>query len=134
LSLCCFSQSEYATISIDKKQLVYNDHVGHEWTYDVQIRYNQKNYRLDDNDHITILLDGTNAKATIDLYVTEDDKYPDESFSSKEVSLLRSSTFIMSNVIQEGHGRFAGNTAKWEFTLSIMNSPNKPITTTTIPK
>ena len=106
-------------IELGDIDLIYNDHVGNEWTYDVTILYEGIEYKLDQDKGVTLTLIPGKTAAVINTYIVEDDKYPDESSKNTTVSLLKLSDLTISNYVKEGHGRYAGHTAQWNFNFHI---------------
>lgn len=101
-------------------EFVYKNHVGNEWYYYVKINGSE----LQRGDRIDLSLN-PNSQITIDCYLFEDDpSYTDQ--ASERVNLGESnlneysgSGFYIPVTIQEGHGRYRGNTAQVKFNFRV---------------
>lgn len=93
---------------------ISNNHVGNEWDID----YYCGNLSIYSGKQWTVPLD-TIEKVTIDVNITEDDKWPDISYASIPVTL--SDNFKTSKIITviEDNGSFKGNKALWEITCTV---------------
>lgn len=91
--------------------LEYNDHVGNEWGFGVEV--NSVMYSFED----TILIPITGI-SKVRVFVQEIDKYTEELSQWLEIDASRleygkTYTKNLEFVIRENMGRYAGNTAKW---------------------
>ena len=107
-------------------KLISNDHVGNEWTIDVDIP-GQLSLSALDPDRLPAsgwvsLSAGGTLKVTVT--VTEDEAYPD--VATDTITRKISSTDLRSGfdltiplTVVEDKGRYKGNTAEWQITLSF---------------
>lgn len=107
-------QTQHITIEFEDAYLNYNPSVGNEW--EVWIEVNGRRY--EEGARINV----SNYKNTsMTLKVVEHDKYPDR--ASRTISLnkqhLSGGNFSETVRVREGHGRYAGNVAEWQFDFSI---------------
>jgi hypothetical protein len=110
--------------SITDVSSVYNNHVGNEWYHEVQVEYGGKQYKLSRYESTTISFKPGYDGIKIIAYSQENDKYPDYASTTKDLSVQRllSSKPIeieLYTIVKEGHGRYAGNTAKWQFKVRV---------------
>ena len=105
-------------IKYDKSSLIYNNHVGNEWSTAVRINDNYL-YR-GENINLTVY---ENEKIVIYCIANENDKIMDYGSANILVDpseLRNGQNFYTCNVIvTENRGRYSGNTAKWEFTFTV---------------
>jgi hypothetical protein len=106
------------TVKYQAVSLVYNNHVGNEWSKIV--KYNGKNVSLGSS--LAKQLKNTD-KMVITCTATEKDKYPD--IGSVTISLnvanlkKGTTTFVKNVIVTENRGRYSGNKACWKFTIVV---------------
>lgn len=107
-------QTQHITIEFEDAYLNYNPSVGNEW--EVWIEVNGRRY--EEGARINV---SNYQNISMTLKVVEHDKYPDR--VSRTVSLNRNhinkGSFSETIRVREGHGRYAGNVAEWQFDFSI---------------
>ena len=107
-------QTQNITIEFKDAYLNYNPSVGNEW--EVWIEVNGRRYE----EGATINVSNY-QKTSITLKVVEHDKYPDR--ASRTISLnnnhINRGSFSETIKVKEGHGRYSGNVAEWQFDFSI---------------
>lgn len=103
------------TVTLSNVSLVYNNSVGNDWSIGAYINgeyiKKYKSYELSLSDKKELQL-----KAT----AMESDKVPDFGSSSKtivlsDLDLGKENKITLYVVVRENRGRYAGNTAKWQF-------------------
>jgi len=97
---------------IYKWELQFNNHVGNDWTYRVTYAGNE----ISSGSYIA----GTEGSyININAKMIEDDGNADIGSGTLRIPLKSSSSKSITITVREGHGRYAGNTAKWKFTCTI---------------
>lgn len=107
------------TISFESCSLIYNDHVGNEWDY----------YLEYDGQVIEILqtkefiINGNEVLIIKAVLGETEEKYNDynEEYISIDLTGNIDDEFLISQsvILREGNGRYAGNTAKFDFNVKI---------------
>ena len=106
------SKRESVTMTFKSVRLVYNNSVGNEWSTWIEV--DSTDYNRGESVNI-------NVGSTIKLHAFEDDKYSDHNSVQITITISDLNQEYISErvVVREGHGRFAGNTAEWEFSLDL---------------
>jgi len=102
------------------KDLEYNNSVGNEWIFDIEINGNKFN----NNENSKTLSFKTNDKLKINAKVIEADNISDVGRNSieidlKKLDLSKKNTFEIPVIVRENRGRYSGNTAMWNLKFSI---------------
>jgi len=123
LSLCgCSENYKYGVYKIEiDSHCVSNNHVGNEWSQ--EYRYDTE--RIRDGDKITAEL---NSEIAIWATITEKDKYSDTGEKKIVIDLSESnSETAYVKVVERGGGRYDGNLAEWEVTITakLVRKTNK---------
>ena len=122
-----YSQNEthkYA-FSIEEFNLQYNNHVGNDWAYGVNITLDGQEYSLSKFSRNPLILDiNYNSELEIIAIAQEQDTYPDtgyDSFSLNIQELFMNVTYEIELFITvtEDKGRYAGNTAEWKCVVLV---------------
>lgn len=115
-------------IAIDvSNTLIYNNSVGNDWIIDNYVNGELIFYSG------RIYID-FGSPITVKTYIEEQDRIPDISSGQATVhpskeALIRGCTLRQKIYVEEGNGRYTGNTALWETTYTfqaIMDYPQKP--------
>lgn len=97
-----------------KERCVYNNSVGDDWV----MNYIMDGKEIFSGEKLIVPLDSTIEKAII-IKIKEKDKYPDKASKMLKIALKDGETKTETINIAEDNGRFKGNTAKWEITISV---------------
>ena len=119
-----FTLSSQSTININfvGLELVYNNHVGNEWYEEVKVSCGGREYTLREGDSVDIKINPGISTLYLETYIQETDTYPDIATERKIVNLSEIDNYQLieiENIVREGHGRYAGNTAKWKFKVLL---------------
>lgn len=93
---------------------ILNDSVGNEWIK----KYTMDGGIIENGQKINVPLETVTQK-TIKVTITERDKYPDESSKYIQIFLRDNETKNYILTVTEDEGRFKGNVAKWEISVSV---------------
>lgn len=109
LSLSSFGQNK--TIRFAKAELIYNQHVGNDWSLWLEIG--------DQQIYPGQSLSVQTTDLTLEAHAYEGkEKYNDHGVSTLTLP-YRSSTEVVEVLVTEHHGKYAGGQALWQFTLQI---------------
>jgi len=104
---------EVYEISITMKE-VYNESVGSDWHRE----YICNGEAINSGKQWTVPI-GSEERKTIDITITEVDKYPDIGYSSLDITLTDGFKATTSVIIVENMGRYKGNEAKLEISCLV---------------
>ena len=95
-----------------KWELQSNNHVGNNWRYKVTFNGNEISSG--------IAITGTEGSyIKINAKIIEDDSNSDVGSGTLRIPLTNRAGRSITITVREGHGRYAGNTAKWKFSCTI---------------
>ncbi len=106
-------KAQFLEITCDKPQLVYNDHVGNEWSFAFEL--GEKYFNIATVNNFTLA-----ELSKVRLIVSEaNEKYIDYGVVTLGIDpgtleWNKLYTKILEVIIKERNGRYAGNTAKWK--------------------
>lgn len=115
-----YSFSETLEFRCDRPVMVYNDHVGNEWLFDVEIE--GKRCSLDE----TVNIEGSDIIEVV-FKVEEVDKISDFGSTTLKIDLntldLNTEQYTdIEVIVKENRGRYSGNTAKWKMRIYYSKS------------
>ena len=121
ISLYSFSDS--LEIHCDRPVLIYNNHVGNEWVFDLQI--DGKSYSMDERIEIEAF-----DTITIIFSVTEIDKISDHGSTSfilkgNELDFNKKYYSDIEVLVFENRGRYTGSSAKWKLRIYYTKTAEK---------
>jgi hypothetical protein len=113
----CFGEFE-VKFWADPPVLIYNNHVGNEWAFGLEI--NNQIYSLYTKNNVAC-----GKILVINVIAQEYDKYPDTGMKRIKIDVekLELNTEYQSEVeviVMEDRGRYRGNTAKWKIIVRIV--------------
>jgi hypothetical protein len=119
-----FAQNQKkVNIYLNSAYLEYNNHVGNDWYYEIKITTMGKEYKITPISKKTLSIN-TNDNIVIKVVVVEDDKIPDFGSNTLYIKIpdLKKDSeniFEIPVIVRENRGRYAGNSAKWVFSIEI---------------
>lgn len=89
--------------------MLSNDSVGNNWTHTVTC----DGVPISSGD---VIIAAEGSPIILEGVITEDDKYPDTDSGTVTLTLADDASGSVRITVREGHGQYAGNTARWELT------------------
>ncbi len=110
------AKPEKISVKLESCNLIFNDHVGNEWYFGSYVNGNLINYK----ERIELILPSDKKIKLQSILMEENEKYNDHGRSESEINLNNKPAVIKQLVrITETNGRYAGNSAEFEFVYSI---------------
>jgi hypothetical protein len=118
------ASSQYIEITCDKPVLIYNDHVGNEWTHALEL--NGKYLSI----YKPIRIESSSIHKVKFVTSEVNEKYPDSSsmplgIDASKLEWNKMYSKRIELIVRESNGRYAGNTAKWQVTIHYKKNQDR---------
>ncbi len=114
------------TVTLESVDLVYNNHVGNDWTLELFVNDQQVPvYQFGIPKVVWTTTFSGAVTVTVTARAIEEDKYPDIGFTTKTFTIACPSypqEATLEVLVRENRGRYAGNTALWRFQIRVETS------------